>query len=117
MVTTSRPASGPPPDPQAVAAWLKASCARAGVAVQVTDPLALRRISVLLGGEPGERPRQAKRAARPRGPSLQPPDRRDSTGVGASASPLGGGPDHQVVDDGPDDGGLPAEVEPGPALP
>ena len=62
MVTTSRPASGPAPDPQAVAAWLKASCARAGVAVQVTDPLALRRISVLLGGGLGERPR--KRSAR-----------------------------------------------------
>ncbi len=107
MVSTARSAPGPPPDPQAVAAWLKASCARAGIAVQVTDPLALHRISVLLGGEPGERPRQAKRAARPRNPSLQPPDRLDAIGIEASAPSLGGGADHQVVDDGPNDGGLP----------
>lgn len=116
MVSTLRPALGAPPDPRAVAAWLKASCARAGITVQVTDPLALRRISVLLGGEPGERPRRAKRAARPRVPSLQPPDRLDAGGVEGFASLLGGGADHQMVDDGPDDGGLPAEVEPVPTL-
>lgn len=55
-------ASGP--DPQAVAAWLRASCERAGVAVLVTDPEALQRIGVLLGARGADRGKRSARRAR-----------------------------------------------------
>lgn len=104
------------PDPQSVAAWLSASCASAGVAVKVTDPSALRQIGVLLGAAAGEAPRQAKRAARPRVRSLQPPDRLDATGVESSEAGDGGRLDDDVVDQCAHDGGLTGQVQSGPAV-
>ena len=101
-------------DPRAVAAWLAVSCARSGVPVKVTDPSALRTIGVLLGADPGGRPRRAKRAAGPR-VALQLPDGLGSGRVEAGAASGLGGVDDDVVYDGYDDGGLPDEVEAGPA--
>ncbi len=111
MVSVTRPVTGPGPDPQAVAAWLEASCSRSGLTVQVTDPLALRRIGALLGADPGERPPRAERAARPRGRALQPPDGLDPVGVQPGTPHVSGGLDDDVIDHGPDNGGLPTEVE------
>lgn len=111
MVALSRSSRFQGPDPLAVAAWLAASCARSGVAVTVTDPSALRQISVLLGAETGERPRQAKRAALPRLRSLQPPDWLDALGVESISAREGGGLDDNVVDQRSHDGGLSSKVQ------
>lgn len=112
MVSASRPSE---PEPEAVAAWLSASCARAGVAVQVTDPNVLRQIGVLLGTEPGGAPRQAQRAARPRGRASQSPDCLDPVRVEVSETGDGGWSDDDVVDEGPDNRGLSGQVEIGPS--
>lgn len=97
------------PDPQAVAAWVRASCERAGVPVLVTDPEALHRIGVLLG-DPGGRPRQAQRAAGPR-VALQPPDRFDAGDVQAGSSGLRGGVNDDVVEHGAHDRRLTGQGE------
>lgn len=106
----------PRPDPAAVAAWLRESCERAGVPVQVTDPAVLRGIGVLLGTGPAGAPRQAKRAAGRPAQSLEAPDGVDPSGVEASAADLGRVYEH-VVDDGTDDGRLAAEREGAPSGP
>jgi len=111
MVTLSRASRFQGPDPEAVAAWLAASCARSGVAVTVTNPSALRQISVLLRAETGEGPRQAQRAALTRPRSLQPPDWLDTLGVESISARERGGLDDNVVDQRPHDGGLPGQVQ------
>src|SRR5687768_12452451 len=103
MATRSRSSN---PDPKRVAEWLAASCARSGVAVKVSDPNALRQIGVLLRAEARDAPPQAKREARPRPRALQPPNGVDPLGVQGPVARDGGGSDDDVVDQGPDDGGL-----------
>lgn len=77
---------------EAVAAWVEASCADQGVPVKVTDPAALRRVSVLLGG------RAATGAPAPVRPAdSEPPHGHDPGGVEPAAA--GGlGVDHCVVE-------------------
>jgi hypothetical protein len=92
-----------------LAAWVAASCVEQGLSVKVSDPVALRRVGVLMGaaGTVGQPRRGGGRARR-----SQPPDRPDPAGVEPSGA--GRGTDHGVVEQRGDDGSLPIEVERGP---
>lgn len=89
-------------------AWVRASCVRHGVPVKVTDAGVVARAVTLLSGG-ATRP---NRAPAPR-PVLQAPD-----GIGPIRVDLARtrdpGADHDVVQDGGDDGVLTGEVEFGP---
>lgn len=88
-------------------AWVARSCAEQGVPLHVTDVLVLERVRVLLTGTaaPGTPP-----ALRPGPPRSESPDRLHPVRVqGAGAQDAGA--DDGVVQDGPDDGGLPGEVQ------
>ena len=47
IVWEEPPAAGP--TPEAVQAWVAASCAAQGVPEKVTDPVVIRKVAVLLG--------------------------------------------------------------------
>ena len=95
----------------ALAAWVRASCAAQGVAVRVTDPRVLRDVSVLLGLSPGREPAQARSGSRrPAGGDLQTPHGLDAGRVQGAGSGLTRG-DHGVVEDGLHDGPLPGQVQ------
>lgn len=69
--------SGPGVDRAAVEAWVRSTCAAQGVPVLITEPWALRELSVLLGASLGG-PRAHGAAApstRPPMPSLESPVR------------------------------------------
>lgn len=98
-----------PLKPEALAAWVAASCSAQGVAVKVRDAQAVARVRTLLSGPDARTGRRDD--ARPGGRSrLQAPDRVDPLDVKASRSRRAGG-DHSVIQDGPNDGNLPVEVE------
>ena len=99
--------------PDALAAWVTASCQAQGVPVKVSEPRTVEQIRVLLTGQGGRTApaRQSGRSA-PAGRS-QPPERRDPFGVeGAGATRSRS--DHGVVQHSPDDRGLPGQVQAGP---
>jgi len=94
--------------------WLIASCEGQGVAVKVGDPGVIRSIVVLLGGwvESDRARSRSTRRADTSVPSQQPVglDAIDVQGSG----PVGSGQDHDVIDHGSDDRGLPVQVQGGP---
>lgn len=95
-----------------LAAWVAASCERHRVPVKVTDPDALARVAVLLGAA-DQCPVTAVLTLVRGGPASEPPDRVDAVGV-EPAGTGGARADHDVIEDGGDDRGLPCEVEVGP---
>ena len=94
--------------------WLIGSCAGQGVAVKVGDPGVIRSVVVLLGGwvESGQARSRSTRRTDTSVPSQQPVglDAVDVQGSG----PEGSGQDHDVIDHGSDDRGLPVQVQGGP---
>ena len=93
----------------ALISWVTASCLAQGVPVKVTDGRVIDRIRTLLSGGSAE----PERSASPAGSAdvrSQVPDRRDSPGVQRRRSPAASRNVH-VMDDGPDDGDLPVEIE------
>lgn len=98
--------------PDEVAAWVQASCSSQGLAVKVTDPTIVRRVGTLMGaGAGGSR-------AQPRSGSTRATDPRTSVvphdpdaGRVQSAGPGGTRPDHGVINQRPDDGVLPPQVQ------
>ena len=102
----------PPPSPDAVRAWLVASCAAQGVPVVVRDVVVLARVAVLVSGAAVA---GRGRVSAEHGPAdrSQSPDGLHPVQVqGAGAG--GAGADHGVVEQGPDDGDLPVQVQSGP---
>lgn len=93
----ARPALGP----EAVRAWLEASCAAQGIGVKLTDPAVLTKVAVLLGA-----------GREPVGRS-SPPSDRDAAGVEAGVA-LVGGADGDAVGQGFDDGPLTGQGQAGP---
>lgn len=96
-----------------LAAWVAASCETQGLPVKVTDPEAVRQVWVLLGAsESGPRlVRQHVRGSTRQGSEA--PERTYPLRVqGARAGAAGF--DDGVIENGPDNGVLPGEVEPGP---
>jgi hypothetical protein len=104
--------------------WVEASCAAQGVPVKVSDALVVRRIGMLLGAgsdavgradagraqaAPAASTPRADRPARTAG-DLQSPDRPNALPV-ETAGTQHAGSDDGVVEHGPDDGGLPVEIE------
>ena len=100
-----------------VRAWVARSCAAQGVPVQVSDALVIELVRVLLTGTAGP----TKRTARPSStaglsavgaltPASEPPDRLHPVGVQAAGAE-GAGADDGVVEHGPDDRGLPGQVQ------
>lgn len=96
---------------EALAAFVTRSCEAQGVPVRLADAGVVGRVVVLLGGDPPAR--AAKPSADGSPPSELPRDL-DSVGVELSGA-RGPGPDHDVINDGGDDGGLAGEVEVGPS--
>lgn len=104
--------------------WVEASCAAQGVPVKVTDAIVVRQVGKLLGagsdatgradagGAQAAAAACARRADRParQAGGLQLPDRLDSRGIEAAGTQHTGS-DHRVIEHGPDDRGLPVEVE------
>lgn len=122
--------------PEAVHAWVATSCEQQGLPLHITDPLVIEQVRVLLTGEPkpnsaGQagpgaagraRQREGKPApdTRPRTPYAQSqksesPEGLHSPGVHRLGSE-GSGTDDGMVQDRPDDGGLPSQREAGPLL-
>lgn len=97
--------------PEALAAWVEASCAAQGLPVKVTDAGAVARVVTLLGGPLGSGRAQARSAstARPR-PALQPPHGSDPVDV-EPAAPVCSRLDDGVVEDGGHDRGLSGEIK------
>jgi hypothetical protein len=89
-------------------AWVTASCDAQGVPVQITDAYVLAKVATLLTGG-ASRPSAGKR--RPVAPTgSEAPHRLHSTSVEPAASGTGRS-DHNVVDNGGDDGRLSGEVQ------
>ena len=91
-----------------VHAWVVRSCAEQGLPLHVTDVLVLERIRVLLTGTAGPDARPASAGAR-----SEPPDRLHPVGI-QGARTEDAGADDGVVQHGPDDRGLPGQVQPVP---
>ncbi len=97
--------------PEALAAWVTASCQAQGVPVKVTDPGTVDQVRVLLGGTPTEIPAQARSARRGSvGERLQTPARIDSGRVDGAGSTCPG-LDDSVIEDRTDNRSLPGEVQ------
>ena len=97
--------------PEALAAFVRASCVASGVTEKVTDPLVVRRVGVLLGAAPGagrERKRSGTRTGHAGGSVA--PDDVDSGGVDRGGSARAG-TDCGVVDERGDDGVLSGQVQ------
>lgn len=84
--------------PEAVAAWLSASCAEQGVPVLITDPHVLAKVAALLSPPPAG-PETTRSAGRSRSRTRsQSPDRPNPTGIQRSAAELTRGDDGVVED-------------------
>jgi hypothetical protein len=94
--------------PEAVAAWVAASCERQGVPVKITDARVIGHVASLLSDGRARPGRQAERRRAAPPPDSQPPDRLDSSRIEGVAS---GRRDHRVVEHSADDGVLSGEVE------
>lgn len=99
--------------PEALSAWVEASCRRQGVPVKVSEARTVEQVRVLLTGQAGR-----TAAARQRGRSApagrsEPPDRPDPFGVDGLGA-AGSGSDDSVVEHGADDGRLPGQVQSAP---
>lgn len=95
--------------PEAVRAWVEASCLAQGLAVKVADVAVVSRVEVLLMGRAG-RPAPAAGGRSGRSGPSKPPDRHDPgrvEGVGSS----GAGVDDGMVEQRPDDGVLAGQVQ------
>lgn len=105
-----------------VRAWVARSCAAQGVPVHVTDALVIERVRVLLTGTAGPTSRPA-RSSSTAGPSTtrsstaaasmagsEPPDRLHPVGIQAARAEDAGA-DDGMVQHGPDDRGLPGQVQ------
>lgn len=94
-----------------LASWVALSCARHRVPVKVTDPAAVARVAVLLGGADPHPVTAGMMLVRvgPVGGS-EPPDRVDTVGV-ELAGAGGAGADHDVIEDRGDDGRLAGQIE------
>ena len=98
---------------EAVAAWVTASCQAQGVPVKVSEARTVEQVRVLLTGQAGRTaPARQRGRSAPAGRS-QPPERRDPGGVEGSGATRSRS-DHGVVQHGPDDRGLPGQVQAGP---
>ena len=84
--------------PEAVAAWLRASCAEQGVPVLITDPHVLAKVAALLS--PPAAGSGTTRSARRSGSKArsQAPDRPNARRVQGAAAELSGGDDGVVED-------------------
>ena len=96
--------------PEALAAWVTASCQAQGVPVKVTDPGTVDRVRVLLSGVPTESHAHARSA---RGDSVGERHRRQrgSTLAGSSVRAPSARLDGRVVENSAHDGSLPVEVQ------
>lgn len=94
--------------PEALAAWVAASCERQGLPVKVTDTRVVGQVASLLSEGRARPGRQAQRRQAAPPPDSQPPDRADSCRVERVAA---GRFDHGVVEHSGHDGVLPAEVQ------
>jgi hypothetical protein len=99
--------------PSAFETWLAASCQASGVERKVVDASALRDVGALLATAAGTR--TARQRGRGRAASSGAPDGPDPVEVEAAGSG-GAGLDDDVVEQGPDDGGLSREGEAGPLV-
>lgn len=100
-------------DPDALRAWVEASCAVQGVPVLVSDPVALAGLRVLLGGQgPAEGPREGPDAGQA---ALQPPGGHEPGRVQGAGS-RGAGQDGREVEDRAHDRRLPGQVQSVPRL-
>lgn len=99
------------PDPEAVRAWVEASCAAQGLPVTITDSTVLGRVAGLLGAPPrkGRGPTGAA-------PGSDLPDRGQAARIETVRASDGGGGDGQVVEHGGDDRMLPGEGQVLPAV-
>ena len=96
-----------------LAEWVARSCAAQGVPVKVSDARTVEQVRVLLSGQGGRTaPARQRGRSAPAGRS-QPPERRDPFGVEGPGA-AGARSDHGVLQDGPDDRGLPGQVQVGP---
>ena len=98
---------------QQVAAWVTTSCQAQGVPVKVSEARTVEQVRALLTGQAGRTaPARQRGRSAPAGLS-QPPDRPDPGGVEGlrSRRPRS---DHGVIEHGPDDRGLPGQVQAGP---
>lgn len=94
----------------ALARWVKASCARHGVPVKMSDPGTVRDVAVVLSGRAA-----TSGGSRTFGPTgSDPPDDVDSVRVEAGTTNDGGG-DDDAVDHSAHDGGLTVQGEIGPS--
>lgn len=100
-------------NPQDVAAWVERSCAAQGVPVHVRDPLVVEQVRVLLTGRAGRPATARQRGRSAQAERSQPPDRLDAVEVEVLDAG-GAGADDSVVEDRPDDRGLPGQVQSGP---
>jgi hypothetical protein len=91
-------------------AFVAASCARSGVPVRITDPVAVARVAVLLAGRDAGPTAQRRAADRP---ASDPPNEIDPARIESSTTAFGGG-DHGMIEDGPHDRMLSGQVQIGP---
>jgi len=115
MGTTHDHGSDPLPVSR-LASWVASSCERHRVPGKVTDPDALTRVAVLLGAADPRPVAVTYMLAVVRGGRVvgsEPPDRIDTIRVEAAGAG-GAWSDHDMIQDGGDDGGLSGEVEVGP---
>lgn len=103
--------------PDQVAAFVTASCAAQGVAVKVSDPSVVRRVGALLGAPGTGRARTRRAGARGTGTGAYsvPPHDLDPGRV-QGHDPGRPRSDHDVIDQGLDDGVLPVQVQRPPRL-
>lgn len=94
-----------------LAAWVEASCAAQGLTVKVTDPALVRRVGALLGARVSGRARTHEVGAREPTPggSVAPHDADPGRFEDLGSSRAGS--DHDVVNQGRDDGVLSGEVQ------
>ena len=96
-----------------LAQWVARSCAAQGLPVKVSDARTVEQVRVLLSGQGGRTaPARQRGRSAPAGRS-QPPERPDPFGVEGSNATCARS-DHGVVQHGPDDRGLPGQVQAGP---